>query len=92
VIDQRLPPPLSKPWALLALLRLACFEELNVAYRVGCDDAADGPDAITRVDHLFVRVQNEIRSVDNFSPLFPEGAYFVRVSGHFKSVGNRLCT
>ena len=24
--------------------------------------------------------------MDNFSPLFPKGAYFVRISGHFKSI------
>ena len=71
------------------LLRLSFFKELDVAQGVGGNDAADGADAVRGVDDLFVRVQNEIRGVDDLSPLLPKRAYFVRISRHFESVGHR---
>jgi hypothetical protein len=61
---------------------------LNVAQGVGGDDAANGADAIGGVDHFFVRVENKIGRMDDFSPLLPKGAYFVRISGNFKSVSH----
>jgi hypothetical protein len=72
-----------------ALLRLSFLEKLDVAQGVGGNDAADGSNAVGSVDYFFVRVQYEICGVDNPSPLFPKGAYFVCIPGHFKSVGHR---
>lgn len=45
-----------------------------MAQGVGGDDAADGADAVRGVGDLLIGVDNEVRCMDNFSPLFPESA------------------
>lgn len=70
------------------LLRFSLFKELDVTQCVGGNDTPDGTDTVRRITHLFVRIQDEIRGVDDLSTLFPECADLVGISRHFKSVSH----
>lgn len=59
-----------------------------MAQGVGDDDAADGPGAVRGINYFFIRIQNEIRGVDEPPPSIPKGAYLVRISRHFKPTGH----
>jgi hypothetical protein len=61
-----------------------------MAQRVDGDDAADRSNAIRSVHYFLILVQNKIRRVDDFSPLFPKGAYLFRVRWDFKPVGDGI--
>jgi len=59
-----------------------------MAQSVGSGNAPDRTDAIGRVHHLFVRIQNEISRVEYLSILLPEGPHPLRIPRYLKSVGD----
>ncbi len=60
-----------------------------MAQRVGSNNSSDWAIAVRCVHDFSLGVQDEVSRVDDFSPLFPEGADLIGISWNLEAVPNR---
>lgn len=92
-MEQTLPaalddPLFKKPLGDLALLLFSPFEKLDVTQCVGGDNAPDGADAVRRVHHFSVGVQDKVGRMKDLPALLPIGADLVGISRHLEAVSD----